>query len=214
MVFRDESVALVTLALLLESTDTFVDVGANVGFFCAVLARAEHMFPHIKFYAFERNPQTVRRLRRTLKGRNVEIFHCALSDRERELEMCEGAGSWTFGVKDPSNPAQIQQRSVRIRARRLDGIPIAGDSVVLKIDVENHEREVIDGATRLLASGRIKAVYLDGYSDKSLPHLLQQMDFKLFDGRTLVPGMPGYSLLGLHHKHLERWAHAGTVRDP
>ncbi len=214
MVFRDESGALVTLALLLESADTFVDVGANVGFFCAVLARAERVFPHMKFYAFEPNPQTLRRLRKTLQGRNVEIFHCALSDRDAELEMCEGAGSWTFGVKDPANPAQIQERSVRIKARRLDGIPIVGDSLVLKIDVENHEREVIDGATRLLASGRVKAVYVDGYGDKSLPHLLQQMDFTLFDGRTLEPGIPEYSLLALHHKHLERWAHADTVDRP
>ncbi len=214
MVFRDESGALVTLALLLEPTDTFVDVGANVGLFSSVLVRAKHVFPHVEFYAFEPNPDAVKRLRETLRHRKVHIFDRALSNQEGDREFSEGVGSCSFGVTHASNRFQIRSRTQRIRTCTLDSLDISGESIVLKIDVEFHEREVIDGATRLLASGRVKAVYLDGYSDKSLPHLLQQMDFKLFDGRTLEPGIPEYSLLALHHKHLERWAHADTADCP
>lgn len=48
---------------------------------------------------------------------------------------------------------------------------------MLKIDVEDHEREVLEGAAFLLRSGRVKAVYMDGYRDKSIPDLWGQMDF-------------------------------------
>ncbi len=210
-VFRDESGALATLALLLEPSDTFVDVGANVGLFSSIIGRVERVFPHTKFYAFEPNLDTVRRLRESLKGRNVHIFDCALSNQDGQLEFCEAAGSSSFGVKHISNRFQIQSRMQRVKVGMLDDMGISGNSIVLKIDVESHEREVIEGATRLLASGRVKAVYVDGYDDKSLPRLLREMNFELFDGRTLEPGVPEYSLLALHRKHLDRWAHAADA---
>jgi hypothetical protein len=82
--FRDEGGVLATLALLLGPTDTFVDIGANVGLFSAVVARAETIFPGMKSYALEPNPDTVRRLGENLQGKNVEIHNCALSLRTAE----------------------------------------------------------------------------------------------------------------------------------
>lgn len=209
---RDESGVLVTLALLLEPADTFVDVGANVGVYSSVLARVRRVYPHLKLYAFEPNPDTVARLRDTLKGKDVEIFDCALSNHDGELEFCAGAGSCSFGVKHLSNPFQIHGPTQRINARRLDSVGIAGDSIVLKIDVEGHEREVVEGAAGLFAAERVKAVYMDGYEDKSLPQCLREMRFEFFDGRTLLPGVSDYSLLAIHCKHLDRWAHLGRKR--
>lgn len=197
---------LATLAMLIEPEDTFVDVGANVGLYSAVLARAGGIFPRMKFYAFEPHPDTVKRLRATLEDRAVEIHACALSDHSGELEFCEGGGSWTFGAVDPASPYQIRARAVRILARRLDELPIEGDSIVLKIDVENHEAEVLRGAERLLASGRVKAVYIDGYADAAIPALLRELDFTLFDGRTLGSDTSDRKLLAISHRCLARWA--------
>lgn len=205
MVWRDESSVLTTLALLLEPRDTFIDVGANVGLYAAVMARAARVYGQMKIYAFEPNPDTVRRLRETLRGENVEIFDCALSNHDGELEFCEAAGSWTFGVKSAANVFQIAGRTQRVAARRLDGMGIFGDSIVMKIDAETHEREVVEGAEGLIRSGRVKAVYLDGYEDRSLPDYFRGMGFDLFDGRALRPGIPPHSLLAVHRQHLERW---------
>jgi FkbM family methyltransferase len=207
VVFRHESGVLATLALLLEPTDTFVDIGANIGLFSSVIARVENVFPQTRFYAFEPHPDTVKRLQATLMGRNVQIFDRALSDHGGDLEFCESAESSTFSVKHSQNPFQIKSRTLQIKSVTLDNIPIEGDSIVLKIDVENHEAEVLKGAQRLLNSGRVKAVYLDGYTDKKIPALLRTMGFELFDGHTLVRGESGFSLLAIHSKHLERWAH-------
>jgi hypothetical protein len=94
---------------------------------------------------------------------------------------------------------------VRIRAQRLDNVPIEGDSIVMKIDVENHEAEVLRGAERLLGSGRVKAVYIDGYADAAIPGFLRKLDFVLFDGNTLGPTTPDRKLLAISRTHLARW---------
>jgi len=205
VVWKDESSVLATLALLLEPGDTFIDVGANVGLYSAVIGRAARVFGQMRVYAFEPNPDTVRRLRETLRGENVKIFDCALSNRDGELEFCEAAGSWAFGVKSDANIFQISGRTQRIAARRLDGMAISGDSIVLKIDAETHEREVVEGAEGLIRSGRVKAIYLDGYEDRSLPDYFRSMGFDLFDGREMRACEPPHSLLALNRQHLERW---------
>lgn len=201
-----DSGILATLAMLIEPSDTFLDVGANVGLYSAVMARAGAIFPRMKFYAFEPHPETVKRLRSTLQRSGVEIHECALSDRAGELEFREGAGSWTFGAYDPKSPFQIGSRAVRVRAMRLDDVPIEGDSIVMKIDVENHEAEVLSGAQRLLASGRVKAVYIDGYADARIPDLLRALQFTLFDGRTLGSDASDCKLLAISSDCLARWA--------
>lgn len=201
-----EAGILATLALVIEPEDTFVDIGANVGLFSAVIARAGAVFPHMKFYAFEAHPDTAKRLRATLEDRAVEIHACALSDRSGELDFCEGGGSCSFGAIDPRNPFQIRGRAMRVPARRLDDVAIEGDSIVMKIDVENHEAEVLRGAKRLLASGRVKALYIDGYADPALPNILRELDFALFDGRTLDSDTSDRKLLAISHRCLARWA--------
>jgi FkbM family methyltransferase len=197
---------LATLALVIEPEDTFVDVGANVGLYSAVLSRACEIFPRMKFYAFEPHPGTAKRLRATLADRGVEVHACALSDRSGELDFREGGGSWTFGAADPASRFQIRGRAVRVPARRLDEMEIEGDSIVMKIDVENHEAEVLRGAERLLASGRVKAVYIDGYADADIPDFLRRLDFALFDGRNLGGDTADRKLLAISHRCLARWA--------
>jgi len=203
---------LTTLAFLLEPNDTFVDVGANVGLYASIVSRAGFVFPGMKFYAIEPNPDTLCRLRETLRDRNVKIYDCALSNREGELEFCEGAGSAVFGVKCQESRLQIKNRTLRIKAVTLDSLPIEGDSIVLKIDVENHELEVLEGGRKLLMSGRAKAVYLDGYADRAIPGFLRRQGFELFDGHTLRKCEPVFSLLAIHRQHLERWADVHCLR--
>ena len=205
-VLGHEISVLTNLAFLLEPTDTFVDVGANVGLYASIISRAGSAFPEMRFYAFEPNPDTLKRLCESLAGTNVRIFGCALSDREVELEFCEGAGSATFGIRREGNSLQMKGQTVRIKSVTLDSVPIEGDSIVLKIDVENHEAEVLRGARQLLNSGRVKAVYVDSFADKTIPAALRTLGFQLFDGHTLRRSESNSSLLAIHDKHLARWA--------
>jgi FkbM family methyltransferase len=187
-VLWNEAGSLLSLALILEPGDTFVDVGANVGLFSSSLVRLRRLQPSVRFYAFEANPDTAERLTKSVPPGEVTVYGMALSDRDQTLTFVGGSTSLTFGVAHSGGALQLNERTVRVPARRLDGMGIEGDSLVLKIDVENHERQVLDGASGLFDAGRVKAVYLDDFADPAIPELLSGRGFSLFDGRSLMPG--------------------------
>jgi FkbM family methyltransferase len=187
-VLWNETGALLSLALILQPGDTFVDVGANVGLFSSTFVRFRHVHPSVRFYAFEANPDTAERLRKTVPPGDVTVFCMALSDRDGMLTFGYGSTSLTFGVAESAGANRLGERTMQVAARRLDGMDIQGDSLVLKIDVENHERQVLEGATGLFDAGRVKAVYLDGYADPAIPRFLTERGFSLLDGRSMKPG--------------------------
>ena len=197
---NDEAGVIVSLASILEEGDTFVDVGANVGIFVATLARARYVWPTTRFYAFEANPDTYERLCKTVAGLNVDTFELALSDHDGELTFVEGAVSHVFTSVAHATTYNIPSATRKVRCARLDTIPIHGNSIILKIDVEGQEEEVLRGAETFFAKGRVKAVYLDGYNSQEVPRMLRDWGFTFYDGRSLKPlATPGFSLLALKH---------------
>lgn len=204
IVFRDESGTIVNLALILEPTDTFVDIGANVGLYSSVISKLSYVYPKMNFYAVEANPDTAQRLRESLTDRNVQVYEFALSNKECSLEFVQGATSGVFGAIKYISDFQLANKTQVVKAKTLDSIGIIGNSIVLKIDVEGHEREVIEGAKDLLENERIKAIYLDGYGDPTLPDDLKSRGFVIFDGRTLKPlTVAQQSLLAIHKKYVD-----------
>jgi FkbM family methyltransferase len=198
-----ETGSLISLALLLQPGDTFVDVGANVGLYSSCLVRFRKLQPSVRFYAFEANPDTATRLARSVEAEEVVVAGIALSDRDGPLTFVHGSTSLTFGVAGSPGSQRLGSSSVQVEARRLDGLEIEGDSLVLKIDVEDHERQVLDGAAGLFEAGRVKAVYLDGYADPAIPQLLTDHGFLLFDARSLTSG-PSSTLLAVRSDELGR----------
>jgi len=200
IVLRDEIPTLLNLSLLLRPGDVFVDVGANVGLYSSVLSRFAHAYPESKFVAIEPNPQTASRLRQSVQNAPVTVFNVAVSDKESELAFQPGITSGVFKVVESGQPG-----TTMVRCQRLDSLPIPEGDLVLKIDVEEHELQVLTGAEQLLKSGRVKIVYLDGYSSELIPPLLRRHGFKLFDGRTLARSdkeVPDFSLLAIHETRL------------
>jgi FkbM family methyltransferase len=195
-VLWNETGSLLSLALILQPGDTFVDVGANVGLFSSTLARFRQIQPTGRFYAFEANPDTAGRLRQSVPAGEVDVFDLAVSDQNGKLTFVSGSTSLTFGVAESGGALQFSNKTVEVAARRLDEMDIEGSSLVLKIDVESHERQVLDGAAGLFAAGRVKAVYLDDFADPAVPEFLRQRGFSLFDGRSLSPG-PTSNLLAI-----------------
>jgi FkbM family methyltransferase len=200
IIFRDEVATLLNLALLLQPGDVFVDIGANVGLYSSILSRFANAYPETKFIAIEPNPETVQRLRESVRNAPVTVLNVAISDRESELAFQRGITSGVFKVAAPDAPG-----ATMIPCQKLDSLPIPEGNLIFKIDVEEHELQVLLGAEELLKSGRVKVVYLDGYSSKQIPPLLERHGFRFFDGRTFARSdheVPPYSLLAIHRSRL------------
>ncbi len=159
VVFRDEVPTLLRIAQASADASSFVDCGANVGLFTAVMLPLKIARPSVEFYAFEPNPEAFARLRETVAGKDVHLENVALSNKEGYLEMVGGATSGVFGV--PGGPFQAGAM-LKVPAKRLDSCSFEGDSLFLKIDVEGHELEVLEGANGLFKQGRVSGVYVDG----------------------------------------------------
>jgi FkbM family methyltransferase len=199
VVFRDEVASLLNVALLLRPGDTFIDVGANVGLYSSVLSRLRHVSGSTKYLAIEANPETAERLRDSV-GEAVQVLNIALSDRSGEVGFMSGVTSGVFRVST-NEVAEMQ-----VHCERLDALPLPQTDLVVKIDVEGHELEVLRGAAKLFDEQRVKVIYIDGYSDETVPDFLRERDFALYHGRTLVPSgpeAPRESLLAIHRTRLK-----------
>lgn len=196
--FRYEAAGIINLAMLLEDGDTFVDIGANVGLFCITLSRIQQLGRRVNFYAYEANPDTLIRLQRSAEALPIVVRGVALSERAGTLTFVPGGVSNAFTTEDNAGEWNILSERQTVDCRRLDGEDLAGDRLILKIDVEGQESQVLAGAEGLFHANRVKAVYLDGFKDKGIPKRLQEWGFSLHDGWSLTPAdQAGFCLLAV-----------------
>jgi|GEM_PF-516396 len=196
-IFRHETPQITSLALLIHSQDIFIDVGANVGLHSAIYAKLKNLFPQFSIYAFEPNPDTFQRLLKTLEYSNdntqytnseiAKCFNMGISNVNTTIEFVSGAGSSEFGVSNKSG-WQIENEKTLVQCIRLDSfddLVMSKRDIVLKVDVEGHEWEVLDGCIKLFDKQRIQILLIDGYSDDRIPDLLNGYGFKIFDAYSL-----------------------------
>ena len=141
-----------------------LDVGANVGTVCIALARRGAF---ARALAVEPAPDTFRHLvknvARNRLGDAIRCVNAALSATSgtAELELSTNSGDHRVRVAGPLAAEQYHEHTrplIRVPLRRLDDLldehGIArGDVGLLWMDVQGHERHVLDGAPKLLASG-------------------------------------------------------------
>jgi FkbM family methyltransferase len=136
-----------------------LDLGANVGWTTALLARRAHAV-----HAFEPIPANHRalcRLRRLLGLRNVTIYRMALGSHDGPVEMVTpvSAGGTLHGLSHMISSDRRTEAGWRftVECRRLDNLAsvFASERIgAVKIDVEEAESSVIDGARQLLRQHR------------------------------------------------------------
>jgi FkbM family methyltransferase len=177
--------------------DTFLDVGANVGFYS--LLAASIVGERGRVISIEPNPKTFLRLKETIEANaitNVLALNLALG-RERDrrnlfIDPESGNDTATMVTHDG-------RTSVKVEVYPLDEIATAHqiDRIdYLKIDVDGFEPDVFAGAKRLLADGRIKfiqAEFCDYWlrRNSSSPEMLHQLITRA--GFTDTGGIPTFT---------------------
>ncbi|HEV2147383.1 MAG TPA: FkbM family methyltransferase [Longimicrobiaceae bacterium] len=138
---------------------TFVDVGANVGYF--TLLAASRVGETGRVFAVEPSPYAHDRLNAAVSANRlaqVRTFRMGLSSTEGELNLYLPPES--DGFHSPTMSASSWE-TLRVPVRRLDdcldewGVRSVD---LIKLDVEGHEAHVLEGAAGALETGRVRAV--------------------------------------------------------
>lgn len=139
----------------IEPDDVTVDVGANLGLYTRELADRSSLV-----HAFEPSPAMADILRRTT-ARNVVVHETALSDHsgmtELKIPADEGRLTHSLASLEPGAVEGFEVNEVSVPLARLDDVVSENVSFV-KIDVEGHELNVLEGAQGLIE--RCRPIFL------------------------------------------------------
>ncbi|WP_309387652.1 FkbM family methyltransferase [Cerasicoccus frondis] len=132
----------------LERADVFVDIGANIGIFTMLAARAGK--PCI---AIEPHPKNFQNLLRNLEANDidgVECFNFALSDSAGFVNLF-GSGEMASLNQEWGGKTAVQSMLVaRTTLDRLIAHRFVGQRLLIKMDTEGHEYSVLQGAAEVL----------------------------------------------------------------
>jgi FkbM family methyltransferase len=174
----------------------FLDVGANHGIYSWAASRVTS-----RVIAVEPNPTVAAALARAFDGR-VEVIAAALSDRSGtvtlQVPLHGGKPLTTRGTLDASGHGAAECQSIDVPCHRLDelSLPPLG---MIKIDVEGHERAVLDGARATIE--RDRPVLLVELEERHAPGATRAVPAMLAD-----LGYDGWFLLGGELQPLARFA--------
>jgi FkbM family methyltransferase len=200
------------LKFIVDPKRICLDVGANLGLFTYFLSRYS---PHV--YAFEPNPIPLRILR-YVADKNVTVLQMALSDKtgEAELVVPKGRKGWS------SNGASIEYnedegRVVKVPGSRIDDLDYK-DIGFIKIDVEGHEKSVLEGAQETLARDRPNLFVENEFTHAGagVTEVFDMMKALDYDGFALIDGVfSNISRLSLeeHQINAERGSQGSYVKN-
>ena len=157
---------------------TFVDAGANIGFYSVLAARLAG--PECRVVAFEMMPDTAAILRRHVAmnaGDRIEIVENALSDRNGEtvtasVEPGKHGQASIIASASPDGRVAIEVATITLDMALAGSGPID----VLKMDLEGAEFLALKGATEVL--GRTSCVVFESNdNDRQVFDLLENHGF-------------------------------------
>jgi len=148
--FSSAEPELLHLDLLTEKRTTAIDVGANLGLYSYKFSK---IFENV--HSFEINPQHSKDLI-AYGAENVELHQVGLSNRNGEAVLFtpihpSGMRLESWASLEPGNcPGASRVEESRVQVKRLDEFDFQKCSF-LKIDVEGHEIEVLEGGIQTIA---------------------------------------------------------------
>ena len=161
---------------LTDPGEVVIDVGANLGHMTSLLAFAVgangvvHAFePHP--LVFERLSKNVDRWRLQPSYGPIVLYPVALSDEAGVAEISTSV----FAINEGSGSvkpfdSELSEGAYAVETRRLDDVLGAEASIgVMKLDVEGHELQVLQGASGLLSSHRVRDVLFEEHRTAPTP---------------------------------------------
>jgi FkbM family methyltransferase len=188
-----------------EQGTSAIDVGANHGLYTHYLA---DLCSHV--HACEASPRMADVMRKGyLRRGNVTVHEVALSNTEGPATLHVPtfvglSGYATLESRDLESKVQesLSLDHIALTTRRLDDLDLHNVSFI-KVDVEGHEQEVLEGAVETLE--REAAIVLAELEERHRPNAVR-------DVAALMEGL-GYRAYFLREKQLVGLRHFDPVRD-
>jgi FkbM family methyltransferase len=145
---------------VLERGNTFVDIGAHVGFYS--LLASPLVEEEGSVHAFEPTPRTFEILKENIsKLKNVKANNNALSDSQKDLAFADyGPGYGAYNTAHPKGAALLNKEKtmIPVTALRLDDYCKAQkiQPDFIKLDAEGFEYAILKGMESLLNSSDLK----------------------------------------------------------
>jgi len=189
-----------------------LDVGANIGYFSLISARAIGESGHL--WSFEPVVKYREQLTWHLEHNNLDeqvtILDYGLSDKpsERNMQLFDSSASFYQGYF-PDKPTEET-----VALKRLDDVAtILGLSAIdfVKVDIDGHECAFIEGATQTLSTHKpvilieVAHIFLEeaGCSASGLKIKLENMGYTLFSEKTELPfeNLTDFLMEATYHSH-------------
>ena len=177
-----EPISTLLAEALVKSGDTFLDIGANIGFYTMMLSLDR---PGLRVTSFEPQPKLNALLTKNLRANGISYVACeplALSDRDGTATFYLNASDMSASLRADFDPNQTG--SCEVPTCRLDTY-LASHSVlgqlVIKLDVEGHEEAVLEGSCSTMAkhSPDILAEVAFDWSPRAVS-LLRDFDYRFY----------------------------------
>ncbi|MCI4347546.1 MAG: FkbM family methyltransferase [Thermoplasmata archaeon] len=178
---------------LIRSGDTFVDVGANNGYF-ALLA-ATLVTPAGRVFAIEPNPGSFERLMRNIRLNRMEERIQALgvavgpTRGTARLFVNRYEDGWTS-----LNPHTETTGPIEVPLRPLDEIVSPAEDLIVKVDVEGGELGVLQGMEEIFRRTKNLALIIEWNRTCGTRELWDRLSSSL-TVRNIVDAPTGYALL-------------------
>jgi len=146
---------------LLGTRHRFVDVGANIGLLSFSATKKTKQSP-IAFEPIKRNSDQLK-LNFGAMGRDIEVHEIAIAECEGTAAIYGSDNLAHSGSASLIHSALSKFGSRNVRTTTLDNIlnEFDDNGFFLKIDCEGAELKVLEGAFKLISSGRVKAALIE-----------------------------------------------------
>jgi len=146
----------------LKPGETFIDIGANIGFY-SMLA-SDLVGSTGKILSFEPTPRTFKTLQKNaLLQKNISVENMALSDKDETISIADYGSKFSGSnslnpilPKEVDNFLKTTPTKIAIRATTLDAMveQYTLHPSFIKIDVEGYESHVLKGMKNVLSLSR------------------------------------------------------------
>ena len=193
----------------------FFDIGANVGLYTWEVREA---CPTRNILAFEPDPENIKLLEKTLGEanlQNLEICQSALSNQTGEASFFQDTLTSATGCVGGNDKPWIEQylnsssNEIRVKTETIDSVvKVDKTPSLIKIDVEGHEVEVLQGGRNILTEAK-PLLIIESFPPKRhiVLSLLHEVGYRSMDADR-------HASINPKTTNLFAWHPQGPIKEP